>query len=72
MKIRIACVLSADGRARVCGPWDFDESEHHDAMSAARTWTAESGEIIVGSYWADIEIPAPETEAKTLFVETAD
>ena len=72
MRVRIACVLSEDGRVRVCGPWDYDESEYHDAMSAARTWTVESGEIIVGSYWAKVDLPTPETDAQTVSVEFAE
>ena len=58
-RVEIAVVISKSGQIRSCGPHDYDEADHNDAMSAAITWLLEAGEIPVGSYTLTANLPDP-------------
>lgn len=55
--IKIAIVQALGGHLTCCGPNDFREKEHEDAMSAAISWHLEAGHLPAATYWADVELP---------------
>lgn len=58
-KIEIAVAVAIGGQMRTCGPHDYDEADHKNAMSAAITWLLEAGEIVHATYWVSADLPDP-------------